>query len=597
MKLLRVFFLISIFLAGNLLAQNNSRVKLAENLIRGGNYSDALSLLEPLFLNGNYSVNVANGLNKCYEELGLYDSWIEFLNKLIQIKPGAFNHQVDLGKAYYYKKDFEKAYSIWRDVYIFDPPTLMRYRLVAQAMISFRLFDDAIAVYQQALSKLKNHQNLYLEIANLYKVQLNYEKAVENYVTYYQHYEKQIGYVQSMLLQMAQDSESAQRIITSLEKNNPGNNPELNAILANLHINRKNYPAAFQIYKDIEKEDPSATFRYIQRFAREAEKDHNYEYAIKAYNYILEKPIDQKQELLIKFKLAQAIYFLISDADQEKPTVYSIETVLELLNELIEKSHAHRNISKELLADIYAEYFNDLDRALNYYKSINVNALSVRERDKIRFKIADIYIKKNQLNLAEKVFSEIESENLKNRKSYELAELKYYAGHLNQATNQYQALLNQLQLRDSLSNNVLDRLFELRNFREDSLGLKKLAEARLYVRQNKLSQAADEFEELFQTGKQLGLMSAIEAAYIYLKLDKKDEAERILNELINSDSSFEQRDEALFLLAGMYEKNNPGRAFTLYQQIMMEYPSSFYNEQARQRARDLSIINNQNLNN
>ncbi len=67
-------------------------------------------------------------------------------------------------------------------------------------MIRQRLFDDAISVYTEAINNLKRQELLHLDIANLYRAQLNYEKASEHYLQYYMYYPKQFAFVQNQLL-------------------------------------------------------------------------------------------------------------------------------------------------------------------------------------------------------------------------------------------------------------------------------------------------------------------------------------------------------------------------------------------------------------
>jgi len=174
----RISFLTFFILLGvAAFAQQRNEIKLAENLLRSRNYEGALIIFQKYYKQGNSTSKVVNGISSCLKELGQKEDWITFLKDVTNKVPKIFNYSIELGRAYFLNDQPNSAIHIWKQVYTFDPPHLMRHRMVAQAMTSFRLFDEAIEVYTRALNLIPEQDGIHRDIATLYKAQLNYEKV------------------------------------------------------------------------------------------------------------------------------------------------------------------------------------------------------------------------------------------------------------------------------------------------------------------------------------------------------------------------------------------------------------------------------------
>ena len=91
--------------------------------------------------------------------------------------------------------------------------------------------------------------------------------------------------------------------------------------------------------------------------------------------------------------------------------------------------------------------------------------------------------------------------------------------------------------------------------------------------------------------------TGIRSARLYLKLNELQESKVLLEEMVRLYKDSERLDEIYFILAGVYDKmENPEYALELYRNILVSYPNSFFLEEARDRARNLSsrIIKDEN---
>ena len=580
--------------------QTNSEIKLAENLLRARNYEGALQLYKNNYEKGNLSHTVLNGINSCLTELGRSRDLIIFLKDVTSKIPDIYSYSIDLGRAFYLNDQLDSALYIWDKVYSVEPPQLMRYRMVAQAMTSLRLFDEAIDVYSRAIKLIPDQQAIHLDIATLYKAQLNYEKASEHYLIYYQNFKKQQSYVRSLLINMAKDEEATDRIIITILNFNDNNDPDLNELLANLYMRKKEYEKAFEIILEIEKNLPKNNLMYLSRFAAEAAKDKSYEYVIKAYEYALSK-VDDKLSDAIKLNLARAYYssaIELTEQGETKESDTRIQKSLEILKQIQTAFSVEKYNAYELSADIYKDQYSDLDLALENYNQINLQRIGAVNADQVRLKIAETYLLKNNLVQAEKYYKDISSRQYTSLAHYNLAELYFFTARFTKSKKLYNTIISQVGMKDSLANNALSRDFQIDQFLSDSVNFAKYSQASLLTRQKKYSEAAKKFRELYFNNNITSFDAGMKAVILYNKINKIDESNEILQDIIKSYADEDKTDFAYFLLANNYKKQNDlENALITYQEILVRFPTSFYFEQARVAARDINTILQERTNN
>lgn len=599
LRLIKIFFFTFISFASVIAQQSRIELKLAEQFSRTGDYESALLLYNKHYSNGDRSVTVINGVNRCLKELNLTEQRISFLKEVSVDSPMLFNYKIDLGSAYHTNDQFDLALKIWQEVYSVKPADIMRYRLVAQAMTNERLFSEAIAVYEEAKDKIKNQETINLDIANLYRAQLDYENATYHLLEYFRAFKKRDNYVQSQLIHMAKDDDAADRIIGTIVDYNTFNDPDLNELLSNLYIRKKDYNHALKIILEIEKKNNDDKFVYLNRFAREAEKDKAFDYAIIAYEFIL-KNTSSNSVPTIEIKLADACYHSAINLSKSGDKTLADKLIIKahaLLQSLIENKTAQKYLAAEMMGDIHKLYFNDLDEALKNYLFIDIRAINKEEADRLYFKIADIHILKNQLPEASQQYKKVITPNYKSKALFNLAEIMYYKGEFSDAKEMLNTLLLQIGMGDTLANNSMERIFEIDMFLADSSAYAEYARATLLKRQNKYSEAAGKFNEIFLSRKITSYNAGMHAAKLYNQLNKEQEANIILEQLIDKYPDEEQIDYTYYLLGNNYRKKNDiVNALVLYQYILVHYPTSLYSELARTNARELNDRIKENLN-
>ncbi|MEJ2543350.1 MAG: radical SAM family heme chaperone HemW [Calditrichaceae bacterium] len=574
-------------------AQFANNLKLARGLEKSGQYEEALDIYTKIYTANRSNHQVINGISACLKGLRRYDDLIKFYSELLSANPHQYNYQVELGKAYYLNGNEEAAFENWKQVYINQPDNIMAYKLVALAYIDFRLLDQAVEVYQIIIKKFDNQNTLYRDIATIYRAQLDYANAVTNFLKYYKHFQKQSSYVRSQLIAMSKDDEAVQKIIIAIQNfmNDEFSDNMIQEFLATMYVKNKEYDKAFNIYRilDEHKNNPGSLLTY----ANLVEKNKVYNYAVLAYELIIKKYSSDRHIYQYQLDLARNRYYLAMEQvkrDKLKEAEDNIRKSITALDKISQVDQIIFQIrSMELKGDIYINYYEDLDQAINLYKQILNKNIHSDFVDNIRIKLGHAFVIKNNLKEAKNYYTAVRGKRYKNLSLYNLAELDYFTGQFSRAENRYQKLLSKLSAQDSLTNNILDRTMLLSQFASDSLALVDFTQAEFLERRLKKSESAEKFLEIFKKQNKLSFRSGINAAKLYMQLNKFIESEGLFLELIQKYPEQEGIDQVYFLLGNLfYQQKMYKKSLENFQEILLRFPSSFYLEEARGKARTLS---------
>ena len=601
MKLFRTLLICSFLfiLHSVVFAQSANDLKLATALEKSGRYDEALNIYSKLFSINRPNIQVINGINTCLKNLHRYEDLIKFYQELLNAYPEQYNYQVELGKAYYLNGNEKAAFENWREVYQNQPDNIMAYRLVALAYIDFRLIDQAIEVYQKIINKFDNQYTLYRDIANLYRAQLDYPNAVTNFLMYYKYSKNQSSYIQSQLIAMSKDDEAVQKIIIAIQDfmNHEFSDDMVQEFLATMYVKNKEYDKAFDIYKSLQdnKNDPGSLITYADL----VEKNKVYDYAVRAYETVIKKYPSDRRISQFQLDLARNRYYLAMQQVKIGKIVDAENNIHKSIAALDELSITDQIIfqirSLELKGDIYITYYQDLDQAIDIYKQILTKNTNSDFVDNIKLKLGDAFVIKNKLDEARNYYNDVRGRKFRNLSLYNIAELDYYTGQFSMAANKYQKLLSSISARDSLTNNILDRTVLLAQFASDSLDLGDYAQAEFLERRLKKSEAAEKFLEIFKKHNKLSFKAGLNAGNLYQQLGKYLESESLFTGLIQNYSDKEGLDLVYYRLGELYfQQKMYKKSLENFQQILLQYPSSFYLEDARDKARALSELIKEN---
>lgn len=575
------------------MSQNiQQQLRTAEALVNNHHFESALNLYQKIYKSNNRNFSAIIGIKKCLVGLQKHNQLILFLEDALKSQPARSPLYADLGEAYFLNNDREKALSVWHSHLERNNNDPGVYRLVAMAMIRQRLYDEAVLVYLEAINRLKKQETLHVDIANLYKAQLNYEKASEHYLQYYLIRTKQLAFLQRQLLSLSDKGQNITPVVNAINSfllKHPEQD-KIREILAGLYLKDKQYDRAFEIYKSLETEKSNGG--YIQKYALETLANEAYSNAVKGFEYLMQNyptsPLIQQSYFDLGRSYASQAYAL---GDNEE-SAQNMRQAVKIYNDIIktdEKSpFAFRSYIN--LADIYFEYYFDLDNAIFNYQNYLKKNNKGKTRDRVLIRLGDTYLTKSQMKQALKTYQLANHKDYLNIAKFKTAEVHFFSAEFKKAEESLSQLLSKTKSNDPLMNNILARWMLLKSSSEDSLSLSRYAHADLLKFQKKYALAAEEFDDLSRDNNNLRAQAGINASKLYSQLSKYKESKGVLVDLKKDIPDDKDLDEIIFLLAESEENlKNLDSALDLYHQLMTQYPTSLLIHKAREKARLLNI--------
>ena len=566
----------------------NPRFRLAQSLLKNHEYTEALTIFKELYRQDPKNVVYIRGLQECLQESQKYDELILLLTDVTHQYPEDYSWQIDLAEAYYLNDDHIKANEIWFDVVEYQPKNIALYRKIASSMINQRLFDQAINVYKLAQQNISGQENLHIEIANLYKLQLSYGKATKHLLEFYLYNPTQISYVQNQILAMTDQAEKVTEILEAVEEQERRfpDQKNLAEIKAGIYIKLQKYDLALKSYRELE--DTKSGGAFLNRFALSARNNGAYKEALDAYQIILGMHLSNLSPSQIYYDMAHC-YRKLADSENSEYLGYAIAIYDSLVNS--NTAGLIRQASLENLGDIYYETYFDLDRAQEYYNEYLNQTPRNKERDRVVVKLGDVYRAKNNLELAQKTYQQATRKEYVDISQYKQAELIYFTGYFDRAEAEFEKLLRNIGSNHPLTNNILTYLTDIRAFKHDSLVLAGFAQAQLLQIRGKKSESANIFSQLVYDKTILKYRALTSGVEDLLDLGRFDEARRLLSFFQENWPEDIHIDVVYYLHAVTAEKMNENQtALQFYQRILTHYPNSLYIEEARTHARRLDQL-------
>jgi tetratricopeptide (TPR) repeat protein len=563
----------------------------ARNLERAQYFEEALKIYEKVYQGSQNNVAVIAGIKNCYIGLQRYEELIKFLEEIIKQQNYAPTWQVDLAEVYFLNNQRERAFELWNSLLQQSGNNESTYRLVASAMIRQRQFNEAIAVYTEAIKKFNGQQILHVDIATLYSAQLNYEKSAEHLLLYYHYYPKQFNFVQRQLLLLSDKSETMAPIteaITHFLIDHP-EQQTIREMLAGFYIKDRNFALALECYKNLENQQTAGI--YLHKFSTEALANHAFAYAIEGFELLLASYPASPLRLQSYFDLGRAYASDAYALDQSAMSANRMQQAVVIFNTIISANEKADYVgrSKVFLGDIYFDYYFDLDQAIDLYHSYLESHPAGREKSDVLLRLGDAYLTKNQTSQALSTYRLVQDKDARSLAAFKIAEVYYFQKNFKQASKILQDMQTTLLPHDPLMNDILGRKVLIDAFQGDTLFLSRYADAELLSFQKKYTQAAEQYEILGKTQSRMQSLAGRQAAKLYLRLGQYSQASELLFYLKDAIPLDKDMDEILYLLAEAEEQQNHKQAaLDIYHELMLRFPNSLFLQKARERARTLS---------
>jgi len=588
-----IFFVIC---STSLFAQDNSDHEMAIQYYQNGDYQKAAVLLEKLVFktkNEAYLDMYFNALLKSKQ----YEIADKAIKKLIRQNPESLKYDLLLGRIYKEKGDPENSAKAFDHLLLALPDDEAKIRSLANDIYQLGEYDLAAGVFLQGRKNLKNDQAFTFELLSIYRFKKDKNKLIEEYLNALSTMPQLLQQAETVLPAVFETNSDYLTLQSALLKRiqKDPQNESYSKLLIWQYIQQKDYEMALRqlIAQDKRiKDNGTILFQHAQLFA----SNKAYDTAIKAYTYLMLKGKESEYYLSSRLAVIDARYQLLLAGKNDKKDIITLaDQYQEILNEYGSNSRTLFALRK--WAGLQTYYLQAPEKAESVLEAaIKLPGISSIESGELKLELGDVYRLTKQpweaILMYGQVAKEFENQNIGTEAKYRSARLSFEQGNFSYAKSQADVLkasTEQLIANDALNLSLL--ISDHLQSAADTLALKMYAAAGALQFRNLSAAAIAKVDSISLLYPKNSLKDDILMfkSDIYIKNKDFLLAVPLLKELINQQQKGNWADEALFILAGLYEDqlNDPEQAKTLYQQLITDFPGSMFVNEARKHFRKI----------
>lgn len=604
-----ILFIIQ-YLTPTICSAQQSTEQMASYYYQNREYDKAIELYEPLYVR-TQNIYYYQMLLGCYTETGQFKEAERLVEKRIKKQPRDLYLYVDLGNIYLKhgdRKKAEKQYAAAVDKIDRDSKQASD---LALAFENSGRNDYAIKTYLTARQKMNNQLIYVMELATLYEKSGAYDKMTEEYFTLLDRAPGNMGSIQIALQRALNETSSTElaeglrKTLTSRIRQNPENQHYLEMMIW-FSIQQHDFDFALTQAKAVDARFPDQGAQQVYRVAQIAANNEAYGIAESAYSHIVAKGSSHPLYFDSKVGLLNTKYARINQQHAQQPKELEAlqneyEATLNELGKNIQTVQLMRNYS-HLLAYTTPTDNAKLQKASDLlYDIIEMPRVSANTVNEVKLELGDLLLFSGEIWEASLLYSQVEKANkndiLGAMAKFKNAKLSYYNNDFVWAKSQLDVL------RASTSKLIANDAMQLSllisdNMEEDSTyeTLAYYAAADLMLYRNQLDSAWNLYNDITVHNLSHSLFDEVlmQKAKIRMKQGRYNEADSLLQRIVDHYAEDILADDALFMLAELNEQqlNNADRARQCYEKILLDYPASLYADRARKR---YNAIKKQNI--
>jgi tetratricopeptide (TPR) repeat protein len=469
---------------------------------------------------------------------------------------------------------------------------------IAQKFILLKQTDYAEKTYIKAKEVLKDKSAFNLDLAHLLFLKNDITGMINAYLDEAPYLAYKLTEIETGLQKALTDEKTKDALEKELLKRVQANKTIFvyQDLLIWLYMQRNDFDGAVLQAKSLDLLR-SENGENVMRIARSASEQKDYDAAMKAYQYVINKGADFPWYVNANLELINVKRDKIVNSTQ-----YSREQLQSLKDTYLSFI---RNFSKEYtttyatleLAQLEALYMHEIDSAIALVIPVVENSNTAKDLlAKAKLYLGDYYLIAEQPWESLLLYTQVEKEQKGNPMGEEAkfrnAKLAYYKGDFEWAQTQLKII--KANTSEFISNDAIDlSVFILDNLNTDSIdyALLEFARADLLRYQHKLDAAESTLDAILKNYTTTALQDDI--LYLKYKIDKDRQdyakAAGYLEEIIERFSDDLLADNALFYLGELYQLflNNEEKAKAYYERIIVDFKDSTFAIEARKRYRKL----------
>ena len=591
----RIFLLLIIVLSCPvLIAQINSDEALAVQYFQTGEFDKAAVIYEKLF-NRTKNAGYYDPLFTCLLKTKRYDEAEDLAKKLLKANPGNYTYAVDIGRIYQEKGEQEKAIE-WFNKLIRDLPA-NEFAIKDLAITFYRAegYDFSIKALLNGRKLINDESAFSYDLLSLYRFRKDKPNLIQEYLVILNTNPEILPQAQNVLATILEDKADYDllkiALLRRLQKD--AQNVAYTEFLTWQYIQQKEFDMALRQTLALDrrlKEDGERVFE----LSRLLMSNLAYEQAIEGLNYIVAKGNDGKFYIPAKIDLLDAKTKQLTANKFSKADLIELEKdFTSLLTEFGRSASTSFAIRK--LANLQAFYLQKpVEAAEQLAKMIEMPGISPIVLAQSKLELGDIYILTGEVWEAVLLYGQVEkqftNEPYGQEAKFKNAKLSYFQGDYVWSKAQLDVLkssTSQLIANDALNLSLL--ISDNLQNETDTAALTKFSYADLLIFKNQTDNALALLDSLniLYPGNSLADDILMAKSKIFLKNNETDKALVQLQEIAEKHTSELWGDDAVFMLADLYENklNQPAKALELYQKIITDFPGSLYVIEARKRFR------------
>lgn len=573
----------------------------ADAYLQSGEEEEAIEILESLYEDAPGNASFYRKLKEAYESLKRYDDALRLVEAELESSPSS-QLLSEKARLLYQKGDKESAERTWRNAIDRAPDRASTYRIVYQTLVDIRRFDRAIDILREARNRLGNETLFRTELAYLYGLDGQHEKAMDEYVALLASSPERIALVRNRLQTFVEQGEgisASTKVLQTAVKEHPLT-VAYRELLAWLYMETDNYADAYDVYRALDRLKQE-NGRALYSFAQKAADADRFDVATTALEAILERYSDVDVAANAQRALGNTYRRWAEARDGTVPSAADTSSRYEAARTAYEtflEAHPAHDAVPQVLTDLgtlQLDVHRTMDAAQSTFEKVVSTYPETSAANEARYELGRLALLRGNLERARVLFSrladDLRSGDLADQARYELALLQFYQGAFDAARSQAKATAANTSA--DVTNDAIELSVLIQGNRgPDSLNapLKQYARAQLSIRQHRYEEAESRLDSLLQTHERHSLADEAQFRLAEVALAEGDTSTALdrYRRLPQKHPRSTFADRSLFQLGKLFEaQNEPEQATELYNRLLSEYPNSLFTGDARTRLRTL----------
>ena len=414
-------------------------------------YADAEKLIKERMKLNPTDTTLLEALANLYHQQGKSQKALELYKGVLEKNPTNTSIRKKLGSLYAELGNKEQAIAEWKKLVTGD---FDQHQQLGSIYLSHKMYKEAREAFQQAINANPRYGYLYTQLAAVYNIQGDIEKAAATYLDGLQSIgpsgsqRESIWQAMLEIYQGDRQKPLREKLIAQYQKVHQAAPTNLNngLVLGELYFYAGQYDNALKIFTKLHRSYPTSIDSTLERFGSYLERNQNLA-SIDFYKTLLQRTRDQRQLTNARYKLA-TLY--------QKSERY--DEAVDILKELDSKSTASIG-SQFLLAQIQLHGLHDPKVAQMTLQPLLAKRLVSSQNVEAQLMLGECHLLLKRYTLARQVLTPLTSSTSRSSTTARklLGDSYFFAAEFDNAVREYREVIR-LSKSDKLTNDALERI-------------------------------------------------------------------------------------------------------------------------------------------